>query len=126
LRSLALALALALLPVAAAAQTTDEECRIDGMQHAYELWQPNPAEAALIAASGGRALREKNILKVMLDDGRHLSFFDLIPVEGEAVTCGHIEPEIYRFEGATAGKVKLRRNSAKLSVDTASGAIITD
>lgn len=121
-----LALALALLPLAAAAQTTDEECRIDGMQHAYELWQPDPAEAASIAAAGGRVLREKNILKVMLDDGRHLSFFDLIPVEGEAVTCSHIASEIYRFEGLTAGQVKLRRNSEKLSVDTATGTISTD
>jgi len=117
---------LALLPLLAAAQTTDAECRIDGMQHAYELWQPDPAETALIAASGGRVLREKNILKVTLDDGRHLSFFDLIPLEGEAVTCSHIEAEIYRFAGATAGQVKLRRNSEKLSVDTATGAISSD
>ena len=119
-------MALALLPVVAAAQTTDEECRIDGMQHAYELWQPDPAEATLIATSGGRVLREKTILKLMLDDGRHLSFFDLIPLEGEAVTCGHIEPETYRVEGLTRGKVKLRRNSEKLSVDTATGTIRAD
>lgn len=122
----ALAVALALLPVMAAAQTTDEECRIDGMQHAYELWQPDPTEAALIATSGSRIAREKNILKVTLDDGRHLSFFDLIPTEGEAVTCSHIAAEIYRFDGATAGQVKLRRNSEKLSVDTATGTITAD
>lgn len=121
-----LALALALLPFVASAQTTDEECRIDGMQHAYDLWQPDPAEASLIAASGGRVVREKNILQVALDDGRHLSFFDLIPTEGEAVTCHHIEPETYRFDGLTPGKVKLRRNSEKLSVDTATGTISAD
>lgn len=96
------------------------------MQHAYELWQPNPAEADLIAVSGGRVVREKSILKLTLDDGRHLSFFDLIPVEGEAVTCSHIEPETYRFDGLTPGKVKLRRNSEKLSVDTVTGTISAD
>ncbi|MFD2264473.1 hypothetical protein ACFSM5_16330 [Lacibacterium aquatile] len=110
-----------LLPLTATAQTTDAECRIDGMQHAYDLWREDPAEAASIKASGGRVVREKSILKVTFDDGRHVTFFDLIPTTGEDVTCGHIEAEIHRLEGIDSGRVRLSRNGVRLSVDLTSG-----